>query len=621
MAVQDWLNANVFGNVSLGDIGSSAIDLYNTNQLASNAESSIDTIVGGYDQGIDYLQSTGEESKALLGGIYDTQMESIAPYQQAGTTALGDYMNLMENPERIVSDPGYQFRYDIGSEAQRRDLEAAGYADPMGSGGRPLGMETWAQGFATQELDSALQRRIPPMNLGSDANKQGIIAGDSYGQGITGINQYMGQNLAALYGGRAEALSTNDMITALANSAYARNARGLLDAARDPNYVDMIGSALSGGLTETGESLWGKLAETFGFDAADAAFAGNVASSLYETGAITGAGLSAGITGLGGTASALGTGGFGASLGAAGLGGAGIGAGSSAIGASALGSGGFGGATAGIGESALGINAANFGSFGSSAAAAEGATATGATSAAASGFGTWAASVAGGAALMIAIKMGVESLRADPTIGKTLENMAAHEDPLGYIAKSTDHKDYIGLHARDTSVISGGYERPSTGGSYAKGMMYSTLIGNITPEGAEALKTRGDIGAIVDDMWAATAGGYKPREKYTGGAVPMPEAGLMKLFPSLAEDIEQLGMKQRYDISAAGRDYTSENMDNYSIIDGKLQWTAGKDYSAERADLESRMDSIMAGWTTTNLFTAALGGDYVTGGAPVPSRF
>ena len=83
----------------------------------------------------------------------------------------------------------------------------------------------------------------------------------------------------------------------------------------------------------------------------------------------------------------------------------------------------------------------------------------------------------------------------------------------------------------------------------------------------------------------------------------MPEAGLMKLFPSLASEIEQLGKQQRADISAAGRDYTSENMDNYSIKDGKLGWTKGNDYSAQRADLDARMKQIMAGW----------GNEYATG--------
>ena len=276
MAVNDWLNANVVGNLSLGDIGSSALDFYNTWQNREGANKAYDEIVGGYDQGIDYLKETGDESKDTLRSIYGSNMRSIDPYQKAGTTALGDYMNLMENPERITSDPGYQFRYDVGSEAQRRDLESAGYADPMGSGARPLGMETWAQGFATQELDSALDRRIPPMNLGSTANQQGIDAGAYYGRGLTDINKYMGLGVADMYGGKADALATKEMIDTMAVSNYIKGAQGLLSAAGNPSYMALIGRALSGETDSDGNSLWGMLADAFGFDPEDEGIMGRV---------------------------------------------------------------------------------------------------------------------------------------------------------------------------------------------------------------------------------------------------------------------------------------------------------------------------------------------------------
>ena len=264
---------------------------------------------------------------------------------------------------------------------------------------------------------------------------------------------------------------------------------------------------------------------------------------------------------------------------------------------------------AGTGLSATGAGsqaamlAAQTGEFGAAGTAATidalggGASATGATSAATAGFGTWAASLAGGAALMVGIKMGVEALRESPRIGNTLEKISQQQDPLGYIRTQVEGGDLLGLTARRGST--GDWSPPTIGGNANKGMLYSTILANTPPEGIAAMQTRPDIGRIVGDMWSATAGGSMPSDKRTGGAVPNPEEGLMKLFPSLADEIRGVGISARGAISSAAT-ATSNMGEGFGTSSNSVSPETRAIYDAaaakRRTELFNKMNVIMAGW-------------------------
>lgn len=385
MAVQDWLNANVFGNTTVGDLGSSAIDFYDLYQQREGGRDSIDEITQGYDKGIDYLQDTGEESKQVLGGLYDTtmgqvegqygtledsrslygdlyntnmdavnanqeylggsldeygniyntNMENLDPYLGAGSNALDQYMGLMGDPSTIADDPGYQWRLGQGEQAVQRSLAAAGYADPMGSGANPTWLTEYAQGYATDELDRALNRRLPIIQTGESATKSGIQAGSDYGQGIgniaqlmnqnvgmgidagnaygqlnqgvdqslgnnirTGmmagdsygsnlsrINQYMGTGVANMYKGRADAIATKDLIDSQAMSGFLKGAQGLLNSASgNPNMMALVTGAIQGQQTTSGDSVWSMIADAFGFDEGDESIISQITESIMGGG-------------------------------------------------------------------------------------------------------------------------------------------------------------------------------------------------------------------------------------------------------------------------------------------------------------------------------------------------
>ena len=575
------------------------------------------------NQGLaDTTRTLGKEEKDASLGALDESWSSISswltPYLDAGTEALGQYKaQAGMAPDAPVfkefnqgdpfsfdykdfdKNPAYQFIQNKGLKAVDR---LAAKNKQLGSGNRMTAAADYASGLASTEYGNEFNRQKSTY----DTNYANRFGAHDYNntlqqQRFQNQNTQFDKNTGMYKGLMDQGLNTGKALGLF----KARDADSRLGVYGDyaasqgaANIVDTnANNALVGDLSKLGGAAVGALSNGLpGVGGATSAPAG-VASNALQGAAGLGAGGASGA-------------GVGAMFPGASAGVAGVGAPSGAGLASSFGTG-----TAmaeGGGASALGVNAANYPGFGGTYAAGTGGTtggtATGAATAAEAGFGSWAAATAGGFALLAGIKMGVEALRADPKIGKTLEKMAQSKDPLKFIANDIGKGDLVGLVARDTAVIKEtGFKRPTTpGGNGPRGMLYSTIIGSM-PD-VEPLKTRGDIGKIVTDMWGATIGGYRPRERFTGEAVPMPEAGLMKLFPSLAGEIEKLGKTQRQQIDSAGRDYGSENMDNYSIKDGKLQWDKAKDMSKERDLLKAKMDAIMGTWNQSNALQYAAGG-------------
>ena len=647
MAVSDWLNADVFGGVSLGDLGSSAINFYDTWQRREGANDSMDAITQGYDKGINYLQDTGAESKDVLGGIYDTNMGNvndnmaalegsrslygdlydtnmgmvnenmnnlggymdefgniyntnmgnIDPYLGAGNESLDQYMGLMSDPNSIRDDAGYQWRLGQGEEAVQRSLAAAGYADPGGSGANPTWLTEYAQGFASNELDQALNRRLPIIQTGQNAVGQGIqagsdytsgvsniaglmnqnvglgldagnsyasqygdvdklmsentrtgvLAGDSYGSGVSRINQYMGLGVADMYKGQADALATKDLIDSMAVSGYMKSAKGLLDAASgNAQMAQLVAAATQGATTSAGESIWGMLADQFGFDVEDMGFLEKAEALLNTPGSDVFSGSNIAET-IGGALDPFGDMGLmdenGMLLGIdwdnllAGAGGL---TGAGGAGYAALGSGELFGAASGIGETALGagtganalgINSGSLAGFGGDYSAAlsgeiAAAEAAGGTAASVTGFATWAGYAAAGIGGLFALKSVVTALRGDSAFQKAVKNIGDSKDPLGAIQKipSADLP-------RDTRHSEDNWFKMSD--SASRGALYSTVFTNMTPEDAQNLTQHQDFSKISNDLFAYAKSGAG----FGGKNDTDPTQALIALYPSMEKDI------------------------------------------------------------------------------------
>ena len=484
-----------------------------------------------YNQRKSVKDATSAQKEGYDQGRADVQ-KYADPYFEQGLRGMDQYNQMGEFDFQFdQDDPSYQWRLNEGLRGTQRSQAAQ---KMLASGNTLAALNTRAQNEASQEYQAEFNRDLQSYDTNKQYNQFSMEQGAQAGQ-------FAGQYMSDMAIGIGAAERTKISAT----------------GAIDSGAMDAIGNALGEGGGAALKQGVNYAMEKMGMDKSQAL---NWAKAKVTGMFASGGGVGSATTMFGGgTATGMGTG-----IGAMG--------------------------SAATGEAALGVTGMAEGFGGTYGAATGGATATGATSAATAGFGTWAASVAGGAALMVAIKMGVEALRADPEVSKTLEGMAGSDDPLGWVDSNVS--SVVGLHARDTAVISSGYTRPSMGGSPHKGMLYSTVLTNLSPEGAVAMQSRDDIGRIVGDMWSATAGGYRPREKFTGGAVPMPESGLMKMFPSLASEIQAIGAAERGKISATGRAYTSENMTG---------GYRGPDMSVRRAEVEAKMNTIMAGWEVDSL--------------------
>jgi len=270
MAVQDWLNSNVVGDLSLGELGSSAIDFYNTYQTNEARQEATDEIVAGYEQGMGTIDELSDQTRGVISDVYGTNMANLEPWQEAGRTGVEGYMGLLQDPSSIMANPGYEFVRGQGEENLARRMAAAGYADPMGSGAYPVGITEYNQDYASGQYDKALDRYGVPAGWGMEANRVGAMVGDSYQRGMTDINKYQGSNLVALYEGRANAESTKAILDSMAMNDYLKGATGLLNqAAGNQGIAELIMSALGGGTTSDGASMWDMLADAFGFDSQD----------------------------------------------------------------------------------------------------------------------------------------------------------------------------------------------------------------------------------------------------------------------------------------------------------------------------------------------------------------
>lgn len=143
-----------------------------------------------------------------LRGAYDEGRNWLAPYRQAGAQGLSGYQNIMANPQSITQRPGYQFRLDQGLEALDRRI---GANRMLNSGNRMAGITEYAQNYATDELDSELQRNYALAQMGQGATNTLANLGYNYSRGIAGLMDSQGANQANLATSRGDILGTQDI--------------------------------------------------------------------------------------------------------------------------------------------------------------------------------------------------------------------------------------------------------------------------------------------------------------------------------------------------------------------------------------------------------------------------
>jgi len=485
----------------------------------------------------DYINKSSDQAKQ------DVQQWQ-APYAQFGQEHMKGYNELGDfNFQFDQSDPSYQWRYDQGLQGVQRTQAGN---KMLGSGNTLAELTKYGQGMASQEYQAEFDRDLASYDTNKDYRGFGVKTGADAARNI-------GDNLADISLGQGQMNAYLQAEASRANSETLSNiGKGFGDSNSAQSKLINEGAKYAAdkmGLSGEGAADW--ISSKYGIAKE------NVMQTLGIGGIGSGGAAGSATTMFGGGSAA------------------GMGTGSAAMGA------------AGTGEAAMGITGMGEGfggsySAGLAAAEGSGATATGATSAATAGFGTWAASVAGGAGVLIGIKMLNETLGSDPRIGKTLKKLSTSQDPLGDIGKMSS-KDYTGLFERDETHGAGS----STHGG--RGMLYGAIIGAMPPESIPSLFMRDDVEMISANMMSAITDGREQRDKYTGGNIGSTAEAMGKMYPEIAQELQSLEA-----ISQANRDAESYNQSQAGDFGLTRQPREIRDTSALEARIRAHIKEKLA---------------------------
>jgi hypothetical protein len=177
--------------------------------------------------------ASAQKSMGVLGDIYNTNLKSIAPYQEAGVGALNEinkqmpYLTHQFDANDLNSGlaPNYQFMLGQGQMANQRAANVGGGAL---SGNTLTGLNRYTQDYAGNAYQNAFNNYNTQRNniyntlsgiagMGSTANQQGIGAGTAYGTNTTNLNTGLAAANAAATIGKAQ--NTGSTISSLGNTA------------------------------------------------------------------------------------------------------------------------------------------------------------------------------------------------------------------------------------------------------------------------------------------------------------------------------------------------------------------------------------------------------------------
>jgi len=200
-------------------------DQAGTNALY-NAGTNAQTLMGQGNGA--YSTALGNGTAALDSGIqgYQNALSNITSLNNPGvqTYNLGNagYDSLLSNPSSIVSDPGYQFGLQTGSQSLDRSAAASGQ---LFSGGAQAAQQQYGQNYAGTQLNAALGRYANAITLGQPsvnntgtANMQAAQGEASLDQALANLNMGVAGGLAQVGNNMGQAaMQTGNQV---ANSAY-----------------------------------------------------------------------------------------------------------------------------------------------------------------------------------------------------------------------------------------------------------------------------------------------------------------------------------------------------------------------------------------------------------------
>lgn len=195
-------------------------------------ESVIDPLTGktaakAAEEAAALAQTATDRATAENARQFDITQANLAPWLQAGTTALGSQQSLMglggQTPadvqKQLELDPGYQFRLAQGQKSLNSGLAARG---GMGSGAAMKAGIDYNQGAASQEYGNVLNRLASLSGTGQTTGQNLGTLGSNYAanQGNLWTQNANMQGASGIAGANARQSGLSNIFN-LAGSAYA----------------------------------------------------------------------------------------------------------------------------------------------------------------------------------------------------------------------------------------------------------------------------------------------------------------------------------------------------------------------------------------------------------------
>jgi len=125
------------------------------------------------------IEASQAAAQAQLNMYYQNRTD-LAPWREAGESALGTIQNYLANPSQITSMPGYQFGLDQGTQAMERGAAARGR---QLSGAQLNALNRYGQDYAGSQFQNYLQPYMQVAGFGQNATGQTVQSGTQAAQG------------------------------------------------------------------------------------------------------------------------------------------------------------------------------------------------------------------------------------------------------------------------------------------------------------------------------------------------------------------------------------------------------------------------------------------------------
>ena len=197
------------GEVAGGSLGSMLGGLGGGFSPGSAALSLGSALINQYGAGkvADAQQRGADQANATALQMYQQQRQDMAPYRDAGSSALSQIQALLKDPNSITQQPGYQFGLNEGTKALGAGAAARGMTY---SGAQGKALQRYGQDYAGTKLNESYNRLSNLAGLGQVGATGSAGAAGQYGQTVgnnqTGMGNARGSAFASTANGWTNAL-------------------------------------------------------------------------------------------------------------------------------------------------------------------------------------------------------------------------------------------------------------------------------------------------------------------------------------------------------------------------------------------------------------------------------